>query len=31
MATGIDHPNLSFSFELVYISDIDPAPPLRHC
>jgi hypothetical protein len=28
MATVIDHPNLSFSFELVYISDIDPAPLL---
>ena len=28
MATSIDHPNLSFSFELIYISDIDPAPLL---
>jgi hypothetical protein len=28
MATSIDHPNLNFSFELIYISDIDPAPLL---
>jgi hypothetical protein len=28
MATTIDHPNLNFSFEMVYLSDIDPAPLL---
>ena len=28
METTIDHPNLNFSFELIHISDIDPAPLL---
>jgi hypothetical protein len=28
MATTIDHPNLNFTFEMVYLSDIDPAPLL---